>query len=172
MTTRSVAISLNAVTARWAFLKNKEERKKKAKALKETVNETYADFSEEPTLQNLSIEFKKGKLIGIVGPVGAGKSSLLQVLLREMPLESGEINVYGSLSYCSQEPWVFAGSVRQNILFGQSMDRVRYDKVIKACALFKDLEQLKHGDETMIGERGTSLSGGQKARIKYVTSLY
>lgn len=72
----------------------------------------------------------------------------------------------GNISYAAQEPWVFAGSVRQNILFGLDMDRERYDMVVKACALLKDFEQLESGDKTIIGERGASLSGGQKARIK------
>lgn len=119
-----------------------------------------------PTLSNINVNIKKGKLIGVVGPVGAGKSSLLQALLRELPLESGSININGVVSYAAQEPWVFAGTVRQNILFGQDMDRERYDAVVKACALLKDFEQFEFGDKTIIGERGASLSGGQKARIK------
>lgn len=119
-----------------------------------------------PTLHNINAEFAKGKLIGIVGPIGSGKSSLLQALLRELPIESGSISVCGKVSYACQEPWVFAGSVRQNILFGQEMDRNRYDMVVKACALEKDFEQLEFEDRTLVGERGASLSGGQKARIK------
>lgn len=119
----------------------------------------------QPSLNNINVEFKKGKLIGVVGPVGAGKSSLLQALLRELPLESGYMVVNGVISYAAQEPWVFAGTVRQNILFGLEMDRDRYDAVVKACALLKDFEQLEYGDKTIIGERGASLSGGQKARI-------
>lgn len=119
-----------------------------------------------PTLNNIDVDFPKGKLIGIVGPVGSGKSSFLQALLRELPLETGLISVNGSISYACQEPWVFAGSVRQNILFGQEMERDRYDAVIRTCALLKDFDQLENGDRTIIGERGASLSGGQKARIK------
>lgn len=117
-------------------------------------------------MNNLNVDFPSGKLIGVVGPVGSGKSSLLQALLRELPLESGSISINGSVSYACQEPWVFAGSVRQNILFGQDMDRERYDAVVKTCALIKDFEQLENGDRTVIGDRGASLSGGQKARIK------
>lgn len=118
------------------------------------------------TLNNVNVNFKKGKLIGIVGPVGSGKTSLLQALMRELPLESGSISVNGSIAYAAQEPWVFAGSVRQNILFGLDMDRERYDAVVRSCALLKDFEQFEFGDRTIIGERGASLSGGQKARIK------
>lgn len=72
----------------------------------------------------------------------------------------------GTVSYVSQEPWVFAGSVKQNILFGEDMEKDKYDSVIKTCALVKDFEQLPHGDRSIIGERGASLSGGQKARIR------
>lgn len=121
-----------------------------------------------PTLDNLNAEFPKGKLIGIIGPVGEGKSSFLQVLLRELPLDSGSITIFGSVSYASQEPWVFPGSIRQNIVFGQEWDRERYEIIINSCALQKDFQQLPHGERTLIGEHGGPLSGGQKARLKYV----
>ncbi|EAT42552.1 AAEL005937-PA [Aedes aegypti] len=124
------------------------------------------------TLSNISIDFRKGILIGIIGPVGAGKSSLLQALLKELPLESGTIVSKGKLAYVSQEPWVFAGTVRQNILFGQPMEKDRYESVVQACALIRDFEQLPHGDKTIIGERGAALSGGQKARISLARAVY
>lgn len=98
--------------------------------------------------------------------IGAGKSTLLQAILKELPLEAGAISVNGVVAYAAQEPWIFAGSARQNILFGQEMNRHRYDDVVKVCALTKDFEQLEFGDRTVIGEKGTSLSGGQKARVK------
>lgn len=127
---------------------------------------TQQDMQSEECLSNLNIDFPKGMLIGIIGPVGAGKSSLLQAILRELPLKSGSINVNGSISYASQEPWVFAASVRQNILFGEEYNHERYTKVVRICALEKDFEQFENGDRTIVGERGASLSGGQKARIK------
>lgn len=118
-------------------------------------------------LSNIDLEFRKhGKLIGVIGSIGSGKSSLLQALLQEMPIESGLLNINGIVSYACQDPWVFASSVRQNILFGEQMDRKRYDLVIKSCALEKDIEQLEYADRTLVGERGILLSGGQKARIK------
>lgn len=90
----------------------------------------------------------------------------MQVMLGELPISSGSIVVNGSISYTSQEPWNFSATIRQNITFGQSMDKLRYDAVIKCTALKKDLEQLPSGDLTVIGDRGVSLSGGQKARLK------
>ncbi|CAH0405995.1 unnamed protein product [Chilo suppressalis] len=126
----------------------------------------------ENTLTDLSLTIKPGKLIAVIGPVGAGKSSLLHVLLRELPLQSGSVHIGGTISYASQEPWLFAGSVRQNILFGQAMDRPRYNAVVRRCALDRDFTLFPHGDKTIVGERGVSLSGGQRARISLARAVY
>lgn len=163
----TVAVSLQNVTARWQLPEIANPLQKGTKgATKGDFNAKSAHQTQATTLHCLSVDFEKGKLIGVIGPVGAGKSSLLQVILRELPAASGSVSIAGSLSYASQEPWVFAGTVRQNVLFGQAYEKERYGAVIKACALDKDLEQLPDGDRTVIGERGTSLSGGQKARVK------
>jgi ATP-binding cassette, subfamily C (CFTR/MRP), member 4 len=82
-----------------------------------------------------------------------------------LPLASGSLKVSGRMSYAAQEPWLFAGSVKQNILFGQPMDKKRYREVVRVCALERDFTQLPYGDETIVGERGVSLSGGQRARV-------
>lgn len=163
---RQTSVSLKSVVARWLTTGPHSNGDSKSAKKHEANGDVNLDAWKEVTLNNLNIDFPAGKLIGVVGPVGAGKSSLLQALLRELPLESGSISINGSISYACQEPWVFAGSVRQNILFGQEMDRERYDVVVKTCALIKDFEQLENGDRTIIGDRGASLSGGQKARIK------
>ncbi|KAJ4437622.1 hypothetical protein ANN_17767 [Periplaneta americana] len=94
-----------------------------------------------------------------------GQTSFLLSILKELPLMEGTIEVGGTVSYASQEPWLFAGSVRQNILFGQPLVRERYNHVIKVCALKRDFQLLPYGDKTIVGERGISLSGGQRARI-------
>lgn len=162
----NVAVSIRNATAHWISLNS--SRANRLKLVEDKSKAMFENgFWRVPTLENINVEFPKGKLIGIIGPVGEGKSSFLQALLRELPLESGTIRINGTISYACQEPWVFAGSVRQNILFGMKMDRKRYDSVIESCALQKDFEQLTHGDKTIIGERGQLLSGGQKARIKY-----
>lgn len=162
-----VSVSIRNGTARWTMPTVKNPLQKGTpKHHKVAPQENELETWKSSTLSNINIDFPKGKLIGVIGSVGAGKTSFLQTLLRELPLESGTMSINGSISYASQEPWVFAGSVRQNILFGQDYDRERYDAVIKTCALVKDFEQLENGDRTIVGDRGASLSGGQKARLK------
>ncbi|XP_022166667.1 probable multidrug resistance-associated protein lethal(2)03659 isoform X2 [Myzus persicae] len=132
----------------------------------------WSDTQTYYTLDNINLTVKPGRLVAIIGPVGAGKSSLIQAILQELPLTAGDISVRGVVSYASQEPWLFAGSVRQNILFGSPMDKDRYKRVIQVCALKTDLEQLTYGDRTIVGERGVSLSGGQRARINLARAMY
>uniref|UniRef100_A0A4W2IRX9 Multidrug resistance-associated protein 4 n=1 Tax=Bos indicus x Bos taurus TaxID=30522 RepID=A0A4W2IRX9_BOBOX len=128
--------------------------------------------SDTPTLQSLSFTVRPGELLAVVGPVGAGKSSLLSAVLGELPPNQGQVSVHGRIAYVSQQPWVFSGTVRSNILFGKKYEKERYEKVIKACALKKDLQLLEDGDLTMIGDRGTTLSGGQKARVNLARAVY
>ncbi|XP_006879633.1 PREDICTED: multidrug resistance-associated protein 4 [Elephantulus edwardii] len=128
--------------------------------------------SESPTLQDMSFTVRPQELLTVVGPVGAGKSSLLSAVLGELSPSHGLVSVQGSIAYVSQQPWVFSGTVRSNILFGKKYEKERYEKVIKACALKKDLQLLEDGDLTVIGDRGATLSGGQKARINLARAVY
>ncbi|XP_058404363.1 ATP-binding cassette sub-family C member 4 isoform X3 [Diceros bicornis minor] len=127
---------------------------------------------ETPTLQDLSFTVRPRELLAVVGPVGAGKSSLLSAVLGELPPSHGLVSVHGRIAYVSQQPWVFSGTVRSNILFGKKYEKERYEKVIKACALKKDLQLLEDGDLTVIGDRGATLSGGQKARVNLARAVY
>lgn len=127
---------------------------------------------ETPTLQGLSFTARPGELLAVIGPVGAGKSSLLSAVLGELPPSQGLVTVHGKIAYVSQQPWVFSGTVRSNILFGKKYEKERYERVIKACALKKDLQLLKDGDLTVIGDRGATLSGGQKARVNLARAVY
>ncbi|XP_065162760.1 probable multidrug resistance-associated protein lethal(2)03659 [Atheta coriaria] len=134
-----------------------------------------ASWSPSPiieTLTNINFEIESGSLCAIVGSVGSGKSSLLQLLLRELPLNSGKLEVQGEVSYASQEPWLFVSTVRNNILFGQPFVKSRYKQVVRVCALETDFAQFPHGDKTLVGERGVSLSGGQRARINLARAVY
>jgi ABC-type transport system involved in cytochrome bd biosynthesis fused ATPase/permease subunit len=104
--------------------------------------------------------------MAIIGKVGSGKSSLLSAVLGEMYAKAGSrITVNGNIAYAGQQPWILNATVRENIVFGQSMNEEYYRQTIKACALDVDIELLPAGDHTEIGERGINLSGGQKQRI-------
>ncbi|KAL7299745.1 hypothetical protein TKK_0007495 [Trichogramma kaykai] len=145
-----------------------------------------------PTLSDLSFEVEAGSLCALAGSVGSGKSAVLNLLLRELPVGSGSVALSSSenhddllrkpgfntdlaelrVSYASQDAWLFAGSVRDNILFGQPYEADRYARVCEACALRRDFEQLPRGDSTVVGERGASLSGGQRARVNLARACY
>ncbi|XP_076168369.1 ATP-binding cassette sub-family C member 4 [Ptiloglossa arizonensis] len=126
----------------------------------------------ENTLDCVNLEIEKGKMYAVIGMVGMGKSSFLSAILGEIDVTEGHVKVNGTLSYAGQEAWVFGSTVRQNILFGQPYERHRYQRVVKACSLLRDFQQFPQGDQTVVGERGSSLSGGQKARINLARSLY
>ncbi|KAE9539937.1 hypothetical protein AGLY_005189 [Aphis glycines] len=132
----------------------------------------WTDVQNNNTLENINLTVNSGQLVAVIGPIGAGKSSLIQAILRELPAFKGKISVDGVLSYASQEPWIFAGTIQQNILFGSPMDKERFKEVIDVCALKSDLEHFPLADETMVGERGITLSGGQKARINLARAVY
>jgi ABC-type multidrug transport system fused ATPase/permease subunit len=82
------------------------------------------------------------------------------------------VKVSGTTAYVTQSAWIQSGKVEDNIWFGTPMDRVRYNAVLEACALKKDLELWAFGDQTEIGERGINMSGGQKQRIQLARALY
>ncbi|XP_077286529.1 putative multidrug resistance-associated protein lethal(2)03659 [Arctopsyche grandis] len=138
----------------------------------ETVYMTWDTNRSEKHLSNISLNIKSGSLVAIVGEVGSGKSSLFYTLLNEVPIFSGKFIINGTMSYASQDSWIFDSSICQNILFGSKMDRFRYNEVIRNCALESDLNTFKDGDQTIAGERGTKLSGGQQSRINLARAAY
>ncbi|XP_069558741.1 ATP-binding cassette sub-family C member 4-like [Brachyistius frenatus] len=127
---------------------------------------------ETPTLQNMSFTVRHEQLLAIIGPVGAGKSSLLSAILGELSHESGVVKVKGELTYTSQQPWILPGTIRSNILFGKALDPKKYDRVLRACALKRDMDLLPGGDLALVGDRGANLSGGQKARVSLARAVY
>ncbi|KAI3755919.1 hypothetical protein L1987_55728 [Smallanthus sonchifolius] len=128
--------------------------------------------SSNPTLKDINVRVNHGMRVAVCGTVGSGKSSLLSCILGEVSKISGSVKVEGSKAYVAQSPWIQSGTIEDNILFVREMDRERYDKVLEACSLKKDLEILSFGDQTVIGERGINLSGGQKQRIQIARALY
>ena len=123
-------------------------------------------------LENISFAAHKGELSCLVGRVGAGKSSLLGALLGDLHKLKGDVVVRGACAYVAQSPWVMNASVRENIVFGHRWDPGFYEKTVKACALSDDFATLPDGDATEVGERGISLSGGQKARVTLARAVY
>lgn len=123
-------------------------------------------------LKNINFQAKKGELVCVVGRVGSGKSAFIQSLLGDLYRVKGFASVHGSVAYVSQVPWIMNGTVKDNILFGHKFDAEFYDLTIKACALTIDLSILPDGDQTMVGEKGISLSGGQKARLSLARATY
>lgn len=130
------------------------------------------DTNRNAILRNINLQIKSRELVLVVGRVGSGKSSLLMSILGELPTTTGSIKVNGRISYAPQEAWIFSGTVRDNILFGKNFEPDRYREVIKVCSLERDLDILLDGDMTIVGERGVSLSGGQKARVNLARALY
>ncbi|KAI3843236.1 hypothetical protein MKW98_021781 [Papaver atlanticum] len=125
-----------------------------------------------PTLDGIQIKVKRGMKVAICGTVGSGKSSLLSCILGEIPKILGKVKVSGTKAYVPQSPWILTGNVRDNILFGNPYNQVKYERTIRACALSKDLELFQDGDLTEIGERGINMSGGQKQRIQLARAAY
>ncbi|KAF9219839.1 P-loop containing nucleoside triphosphate hydrolase protein [Gyrodon lividus] len=135
-------------------------------------------------LREISLRFPEGELTVITGATASGKTALLLALLGEMTITGGKlimskntskIDEYGNMhaiSYAAQSPWLRHQSIKDNILFGYPYDEERYDAVVECCALRPDLNILEDGDETEIGARGVSLSGGQKARVALARAVY
>lgn len=127
---------------------------------------------DKAVLKHINFTAHKGELSCIIGRVGAGKSSFLQSILGDLWKMDGEVQVHGSVAYVSQQSWIMNATVRDNIIFGYRYDSAFYERTVKACALLDDFSQLPDGDETVVGERGISLSGGQKARVALARAVY
>ncbi|XP_074647217.1 multidrug resistance-associated protein 1-like isoform X2 [Tubulanus polymorphus] len=129
-------------------------------------------FNEPNILTNLNLDVKRGSIIAVVGQVGSGKSSLVNAMLGELKVQSGSVNIDGSIAYVPQQAWIQNKTVRNNILFGLPYKQDKYDGVIDACALTSDFKILPGGDETEVGDKGLNVSGGQKQRISLARAVY
>jgi ABC-type multidrug transport system fused ATPase/permease subunit len=141
----------------------------------------------EPALKNLSLEIIKGQSIGLIGKSGAGKTTLVDVLLGLLEPESGNIKVddipvrnnsrtwQNLLAYIPQSIFLIDDTIENNIAFGvpeELIDRQRLQKAIRAAQLTDLIEHLPEGVNTVVGERGVRLSGGQRQRIGIARALY
>ena len=122
--------------------------------------------------QFIDFTAEKGSLTVITGPVGSGKSTLLSAIAGEVPDQNGAITFKGTVVYVPQIAWIFSGTIRENILFGEQYEEDKYNRVIEACALTQDIEKFPDCDQTIVGERGVVLSGGQRARVSLARAVY
>lgn len=168
-----VAISLQNVKCYWNEVKS---TKAQSNAETDCASDTESAGSTPSlftALSNVSVDFRMGELTAVIGSVGSGKSALLQAIVKELPVSSGKIQrKYNSLAYASQDPWIMDGTVKENILMGIELDEDWYVQVVAACSLVLDFQQLIHGDQTILGDRGVQCSGGQRARIGLARAIY
>jgi ATP-binding cassette subfamily C (CFTR/MRP) protein 4 len=136
------------------------------------ITDTNAEKS-HATLHNIFLQIRRGELVGVCGPVGSGKTALMNAILGEIPCISGQIGLRNrNIAYVPQKPWILNGTLEENILFGKPLRREWFWEVIKACALDADLDSFVEKEKTILSENGSNLSGGQKARIALARAVY
>ena len=129
-------------------------------------------LKDESFQRDIDFTAKKGSLTVITGSVGSGKSTLLSAIAGEIPDQNWAITYNGTVVYVPQIAWIFSGTIRENILFGEQYEEWKYNRVIEACALTEDIEKFPDCDQTIVGERGVVLSGGQRARVSLARAVY
>lgn len=136
------------------------------------------DAQAPPALEGISLDIPKGTALGVTGPPGAGKSTLLRLLPRILEASGGRIlydgidlrelrveEVRSHIAYVPQEPFLFAGTLRDNITFGAEIPEEAFHSALRMAALETTLRSLPRGADTLVGEKGVILSGGQKQRV-------
>jgi ATP-binding cassette subfamily B multidrug efflux pump len=135
-------------------------------------------------LTDINFIAKSGSVLGIVGPQGSGKTTLLKLIPRIYDINDGNITINGidskhlgiselrnNIGFVSQEPFLFSGSIRENIIFGESVSEDKIIQAVKAAALYETIQSFPNGLDTVVGEKGIVLSGGQKQRIVLARAL-
>ena len=123
-------------------------------------------------VRDVTLKVKPNTLHFVIGPVGSGKSALLQCILSELEPLQGTAKVNGSLAYAAQQPFIISCTIQENICFGRPFDAGFYKRVVASVGLDVDFVRLPQGDKTLIGDRGVNLSGGQKARVGLARAIY
>ncbi|MEN6514915.1 MAG: ABC transporter ATP-binding protein [Fervidobacterium sp.] len=141
--------------------------------------------TQREVLRNVDFELKRGQFVGIVGTVGSGKSTLVKVISKLYPVESGKIFINGIdinklhsrdirrlISYVPQETFLFSDSVSQNVAFGmEKYDIEKVKEMARLAAVDEDIERFPEKYDTLVGQRGVMLSGGQKQRLTIARAL-
>ena len=142
----------------------------------EIKKEEIPDIETIKLLSEISLKIEKGDLIGIIGPIGAGKTSLLNAILNNLDVLNNpskkKIKINGSIAYIPQKAWILNDTVKNNIIFKRAFNEEKYKEVVNKCQLEPDFELFKSGDMTQISDKGSNLSGGQKTRITIARAVY
>ncbi len=142
-------------------------------------------YGDEEIVEDIDVRAEKGNMLALVGPTGAGKSTILKLLLRMYDVDEGAIRIDGTdirdvnlrslrraIGYVSQEPFLFYGSVRENITYGTfDANDEDIEKAAKAAEAHEFIVNLPDGYDTMVGERGVKLSGGQRQRLSIARTI-
>lgn len=142
------------------------------------LNFNYSD-SIDNVLKDINIEIKEGETLGIIGTIGSGKTTLMNLLLKLYPVPNGKITIGGkdindipietlrkSICYITQDNFLFSTTIKENIsLFRKEFQDEEIKDSIKNAMIHDDIEKMQNGIDTAIGERGIDLSGGQKQRL-------
>ena len=160
-----VCVDLQNSSFSWGFRVKEDQAKK-------TGVQTLVEEIETPTLQNLTFSLAKDGLLMVIGKIGSGKTTLLYSIMDETRKIQGSQNVKGRIAYVEQEPFIFSASIEENITFGLVYNEERFNQAVEASCLGTDMTQFANGKDTIIGERGINVSGGQKARISLARAIY
>ncbi|CAG9320126.1 unnamed protein product [Blepharisma stoltei] len=160
------AISFREVNSSWAPMPETAPDPKLTHGFVSTLDNI------DESLGGYNFTVEPGELCAVIGSVGSGKTKLLHTILGETFIYGGEIKMGGSLAYVEQEPWIIAGTVKDNILMSEPYEQSKYESVLKCCCLEEDVNAMSNGDNTHVGEHGCNLSGGQRARISLARAVY
>jgi len=147
---------------------DKNERHSVIKSLQISDGTSDINFN----LKQIDLKILKGTSVAIIGKLGSGKSSLLSAMLGEMYSHNLPISRLSSVAYMSQKAWIPNGTLRDAIVFGETFDAEKLAAVIRATSLNYDVSRFEGGVDTMLGDQGIELSGGQKARVALARALY